>query len=75
MSNSKTAGVSMELTGHMAVVITQDQFSQLMGVILQVWMDAKFSQFEAEVRQGQENIAVKALKRSRFERPCSYKRK
>lgn len=51
MSDSKTAGMSVEPIGHMAAAITQDQFSQLMGAIIasQTRMDAKFSRFEVEV--------------------------
>ncbi len=60
-----------------AVAITQDQFAQLMSAISasQTRMDGQFAEFKAEVRQGQEDIASKAVKKARYEKPYTYKRK
>lgn len=37
--------------------------------------DNKFAEFHAEVRQGQEDAAAKAVKKVRHERPYNFKRK
>ena len=41
----------------------------------QARMEKKFSRFQAEVRQGQEEAASKAQKRACYEKPYSFKRK
>ena len=41
----------------------------------QASMEEKFSRFHAEVRQGQEEAASKALKRVLYKKPYSFKRK
>ena len=60
-----------------AVPISPDQFTLLMEAIAssQTRMDDKFAKFQAEVRQGQEDAAAKALKRARYDRPYVFKRK
>ncbi|ETW96470.1 MAG: hypothetical protein ETSY2_46330 [Candidatus Entotheonella gemina] len=59
------------------VAISTDQFAQLMGAInaSQARMEEKFTEFRAEVWQGQEDAAAKALKRVRYEKPYAFKRK
>jgi hypothetical protein len=38
-------------------------------------MEERFEEFRTEVRQGQEDAAAKALKRAKYEKPYTYKRK
>ena len=68
--------MSVDATGS-GTAISPDQFTQLMEAItaFQTRMDEKFSEFQVEVRQGQEEAAVKALKRARYEKPYTFKRK
>ena len=58
-------------------LLSPDQFTQLMEAITaaQTPMDEKFSEFQVEVRQGMEEAAAKALKRARYEKPYTFKRK
>ena len=57
--------------------MTQDQFALLMRAFSasQARMDERFAEFRAEIRLGQEDVAAKALKRARYEKPYEYKRK
>ena len=80
MSDEDTArGLPGSLfSGHApAVPISPDQFTLLMWAIVssQTGMDDKFAKFQAEVRQGQEDAAAKALKRARYDRPYAFKQK
>ena len=60
-----------------AVAISSAQFSQLMEAIAcsQARMDDKLARFQAEVRQGQEDAAAKAMKRARYEQLYIFIRK
>ncbi len=60
-----------------AVGVTPDQFTQLMSAInaSETRMGERFTKFQTEVRQGQENIAAKVLKRVRHVKPYTFKRK
>ena len=55
----------------------ETQFSQLLSTIKESHMrfDAKLTDFREEMRQGQEEAAMKALKRARHEKPYQFKRK
>ena len=57
--------------------VSSGQFAQLLEAInsSQTRMEERFEEFRAEVRQGQEDAAAKALKRAKFEKPYTYKRK
>ena len=57
--------------------IVPDQFTQLMEAIAssQTRMEHRFAEFRDEVRQGQEDVASKALKWAKFEKPYIYRRK
>ena len=57
--------------------VTDDQFGQLMAAIhsSQEQIDHKLAEFRAEVKQGQEDAAAKALKRVRHDKPYSFRRK
>ena len=57
--------------------VTDDQFGQLMAAIRssQERIDHKLAEFRAEVKQGQEDAAAKALKRVRHDKPYSFRRK
>ena len=57
--------------------VTDDQFGQLMAAIhsSQERIDHKLAEFRAEVKQGQEDAAAKALKRVRHDKPYSFRRK
>ena len=58
-----------------AVPISSDQFALLMEAIAssQMQMEDKFTKFQAEVRQGQEDAAAKALKRACYNRPYVFR--
>ena len=58
-------------------LISNDQFTRLMEAIQasQDRVDHKLCEFRAEVRQGQEEAAIKALKRVRHEKPYEFRRK
>ena len=58
-------------------VITDYQFSQLMSAISSSKrrMDEKLAQFQAKVRLGQEEAAAKAVKKARYEKPYTFRRK
>ena len=70
------SAMSVDATGS-GTAISPDQFTQLMEAITasQTRMDEKFSEFQIEVRQGQEEAAAKALKRARYEKPYTFTRK
>ena len=70
-----TAGPSM--SGRSISSISSDHFVQIMQAIeaSQARMDEKFVRFQAEVRQGQEEAAAKALKRAKYEKPYTYRQK
>jgi gas vesicle protein len=57
--------------------VLNGQFAQLMAAFQasQDRFDRRFSEFQAEVRQGQEDAAAKALKRVRRDKPYPFKRK
>ena len=69
--------MSLEEDASDEVAISTDQFAQLMGAInaSQARMEEKFTEFRAEVWQGQEDAAAKALKRARYKKPYAFKRK
>lgn len=55
--------------------VTQDQFSQLMEAISasESQMADRFQQFQVKVRQGQEDVAAKSLKRAKYDKPYTLK--
>ena len=57
--------------------IAPGQSTQLLEAITssQTRMEQRFAEFRDEVRQGQEEAATKALKRAKFEKPYTYRRK
>ena len=57
--------------------MSTDQFTQLMEAITasHSHMDAKFVEFQAEIRQGQEEATAKSLNRVKYEKPYSFKKK
>ncbi len=59
------------------VAISPDQFEMLMSSIQssKASFDNQFAEFRAEVRLGQEEAAAKALKRVRYDKPYTYKKK
>ena len=61
--------------GQSSLTVTLESFSQLIQVIgsLQVRMEEKFACFQSEVRQGQEEVATKTLKRALFEKLYTYR--
>ena len=67
----------MSTDGDPPMAVSSDQFAQLMAAIQasQERFDNKFAEFRAEVRQGQEDAAAKAVKKVRHEKPYSFKRK
>ena len=60
-----------------SIAVTNNQFAQLMAAIhaSQERIDYKLAVFRAEVKQGQEAAATKALKRVRHDKPYSFRRK
>ena len=56
--------------------VPANQFTQLMEAITasQRHMDAKFTEFQVEIWQGQED-AAKALKRAKYKKPYTYPKK
>ena len=77
-SDETTRGVSGPSTvGQSSFTVARESFSQLIQAIgsSQARMEEKFSHFQSEVQQGQEEAATKALNRARFEKPYTYKRK
>ena len=77
-----TAGPSSEpssgpASGEPSLTIGANSLAQLMEAIesSQTRMEEKLAQFRSEVRLGQEEAAAKALKRARYEKPYSFKRK
>ena len=60
-----------------ATSISVDQFAELLAATknTQRSVDLKLSQYQEEVWQGQEEVAVKALKRSEYERLYSFKKR
>ena len=68
MSNSDSSSLA-------SVAVSADQFAQIMSAISE-WhlrLDAKLAEFRAEIRQGQEDAAAKALKRVWFDKPYVFK--
>ena len=63
--------------GTSTVAMSTDQFAQLMSAInaTQSRLDAKLADFQEEIRQGQEAAATKAVKRARYEKPYTYRRR
>ena len=61
----------------LSTAISEDQFAQLMGAInaSRQSIDDKFTEFRAEMKQGQEDAAAKGLKRVRHDKPYTFKRK
>ena len=57
--------------------IAPGQLTQLLEAITssQTRMEQRFAEIRDEVRQGQEEAATKALKRAKFEKPYTYRRK
>ena len=64
-------------SGTASVAPTADHFSQLMTAITasQSVVDAKLQQFRVEIRQGQEEAATKAVKRTRYEKPYTFRKR
>ena len=60
-----------------STAVSDDQFTQLMAAIhaSQERIDYKFAEFRAEMKQGQEDAAAKALKRVRHDKPYAFRRK
>ena len=60
-----------------SLTIGANSLAQLMEAIesSHARMEEKFAQFRSEVRLGQEEAAAKALKRARYEKPYSFKKK
>ena len=63
-------------SGATPATISADQFWQLMAAIAisQSWMDDKLVEFRNEIRQGQEDVAAKALKWVRYEKPYVFRK-
>ena len=61
----------------MVVPVSSGQFVQLLEAInsSQKCMEEQFEEFRAEVCQGQEDAAAKAMKRAKYKKPYTYKRK
>ena len=59
------------------VAVSDDQFAQLMSAItdLQARMDRKLAQFKDEIHQGQEEAASRALKRARYDKPYTFRKR
>ena len=77
-SDETTRGMPGPSTaGQSSLTVAPECFSQLIQAIesSQARMEEKFARFQSEVRQGQEEAATKALKRARFEKPYSFRRK
>ena len=64
-------------SGEPSITIGASSLAELMQTIgsSQVRLEEQIAQFQAEMRQGQEEAAVKALKRARYEKPYSFKKK
>ena len=60
-----------------SVNISQDQFGQLMQAISSSRMDfaSQLSSFKQEIRQSQDEVASKALKKVKLDKPFTYRRK
>ena len=60
-----------------STAVSDDQFAQLMAAIhaSQERIEYKFAEFRAEMKQGQEDAAAKALKRVRHDKPYAFRRK
>ena len=65
------------VSGEPSLTIGANSLAQLMEAIesSHTRMEEKFAQFRSEVRLGQEEAAAKALKRARYEKPYSFKKK
>ena len=74
MSDSEEHNAS---AGTATVAVSADQFAQLMSAInaTQSRLDTKLAEFQEEIRQGQEVAAAKAVKRARYEKPFTYRRR
>ena len=74
MSDSEEDDVN---TGTATVTVSANQFAQLMSAInaTQSRLDAKLAEFQKEILQGQEVAAAKAVKRARYEKPYTYRRR
>ncbi len=60
-----------------AGAVTQARFAQLIEAISssEARMTERFAKFQAEVRQGQEDVPAKALKKAKYDKPYAFKRK
>ena len=79
MSVDKVSGrmAGPSTLNHSDSSISSDHFVQEVQAIeaSQNRMEEKFVHFQAEVRQGQEEAAAKALKRAKYDKPYAYRRK
>lgn len=76
-SSSGPSGLAPGLSGSALVTLSADQFAQLMSAISasQTRMDEKLEQFQDEIRHGQEEAASRALKRARYDKPYTFRKR